>query len=307
MVRFFVVLGQVITLFLLMGVGFLLGRLNKITERGTVEMSTLVVYFATPCIIISSFQRDWDEAMLRTLALGTVATLGCYVLYIVVIQFLFRREEPDLRAPLRFGAMYGNTGFIGLPLVGAVLGEEALIFAVLGMVTFNITAFTHGVILMGGRESFSPKRVILNPGMVAVLIGLPLFLTRSQLPGPLYSAVNFIGNLNTPLAMVVIGAQMARADLLRTFRDGKLYLASAVKLLVMPAITAAALLPLHLDPVFYTVAVILGGTPSAGFTSIFAEQHHRDVEHAAQLVSLSTLLSAITLPVVAVAAEMLAG
>lgn len=304
--RFFIVLGQVSTLFFLMAVGYLLGKRGKLTAAATKEMSTLLVYFATPCVIIDSFQTDWDAGMLHALAVGAAAMVGCFVFYILSGYLFFRREERDLRAPLRFGAIYANTGFMGLPLVEAVLGREALLYGVVAMVVFNIFIFTHGVTVMGGREAFSVRKALLSPGLVSVALGLPLFLTRTSLPGPLHDAVHYIGNLNTPLAMVVIGAQMARADLPRTFRERKLYTAAAIKLLLMPLLTALILLPLRLDPVFYIVTVILGGTPSAGLTSILSEQYGRDVEHAAQLVSLSTLLSIFSLPAVTVLAETLA-
>lgn len=303
--HFLVVLGQVTTLFLLMGVGFVLAKRENLTLVGTSEMSFLLMYVVTPCVIIDSFQTEWEESTLRTLAVGTAALAGCYVVYILVSLLFFRKKKPDLQAPLRFGMIYGNTGFMGLPLVRAVLGEEALIFAVISMVVFNLFSWTHGVMLMGGRRAFSVKKLFLNPGVIAVTVGLPLFLLRLRLPGPVYSTVGFLGELNTPLAMVVIGAQMARADLLSTFRAGVLYAASAVKLLLMPTLTALLLLPLRLDPMFYAATVILSAAPAAGITSMFSERFGRDAARAAQLVSLSTLLSIATLPVMAVVAEML--
>lgn len=301
------VLGQVTTLFLLMGIGFFLGKTGRLSLVGTGEMSFLLMYIVTPCIIVGSFQTDWEGDTLRTLAVGTAALAVCYGVYILISLLLFRDKPADLQAPLRFGCIYGNTGFMGLPLVRAVLGEEALIFAVVSMVVFNVLCWTHGVILMGGRGAFSPKKIVLNPGVIAVAIGLPLFLLRLRLPGPLYNAVGFVGDLNTPLAMVVIGAQMSRADLLSTFREKELYAASAVKLLLMPAVTALLLLRLHLDPLFYSATVILAAAPTAGITSMFAERFGRDSARAAQLVSLSTLLSILTLPVVGVAAQILGG
>lgn len=303
--HFLVVLGQVLTLFLLMGVGFLLEKKDKLSMVGTSEMSFLLMYVVTPCVIVDSFQTDWDPALLRTLAVGTGAVGVCYVVYVLISLLLFRKREPDLQAPLRFGCVYGNTGFMGLPLVRAVLGEEALIFVMASMVMFQVFSWTHGVILMGGRRAFAPRKIVLNPGVIAVAVGLPIFLLRLRLPGPVYSAVRFMGELNTPVAMVIIGAQMARADLLGTFKGGVLYAASAVKLLVMPLLTALILMPLHLDPMFFSATVILAAAPSAGITSMFSERFGRDGAKAAQLVSLSTLLSILTLPVMAVAAELL--
>lgn len=305
--QFLVVLGQVITLFLLMGVGFFLGKTDRLSPAGTGEMSFLLMYIVTPCVIVDTFQTDWEPETLRTLAVGTAALAVCYGIYILVSLPLFPRQPDSLRASLRFGCVYGNTGFMGLPLVQAVLGEEALIFAVVSMVVFNVLCWTHGVILMGGKDAFSPRKILLNPGVIAVAVGLPLFLLRRRLPGPLYSAASFMSGLNTPLAMVVIGAQMSRADLRNTFRGRELYAASAVKLVVMPAIAALLLLPLHLNPLFYSATVILAAAPTAGITSMFAERFGRDPARAAQLVSLSTLLSVLTLPAAGAAAQILSG
>ncbi len=304
--RFFVVLGQVITLFLLMGVGFGLGRAGKISGHGTTEFSTLLLYVVTPCIIIDSFQTDYDPALLQTLGMGVACQCVCYGLYAVIVSFFFRRDPQELRAPMRFGAMYGNTGFMGLPLIQAIMGDEAVIFAVVALVVFNLWTWSHGLIMMSGRDQVSLRKMLINPGMLGLLGGLPLFLTRTTLPGPLYSAVGFVGSVNTPLAMIVIGAQMARADLGSTFRDRKLYGASAVKLLLIPIFTALVMLPFRGNHMLYVAAVILSGAPTAGVTSMFAEKFNKSPERTAQLVSFSTLLSIFTLPLIAVMAETIA-
>ena len=119
------------------------------------------------------------------------------------------------------------------------------------------------------------------------------------------SAVGFLADLNTPLAMVVIGGQMARTSLGSTFRRPDLYAVALLKLAAIPAVTALVLLPFHLPPLVYCSMVILAGTPTAGTSSILAQQFGRDAGSAAQMVTLSTLLSVLTLPVVAVAANLL--
>ena len=303
--QFFVVFGQVITLFLLMGVGFVLGRMKKFSAVTTSELSVLLLYVVTFCVSIDTFQTDWDMELLYTLGVGTVALGVCYFFYIVLLEAFFRKDPRDLQAPLRFGAIYGNCGFMGLPLVKAVMGDEALIFAMIFITMFSVMSWTHGVVLMNGKGAFSIKKAVLNPGVLATAVGLVLMLTGLRLPQPVNNAVVAIGELNSPLAMMVIGAQMARGDLLHTFREPKLYLASAIKQLLIPAITAAVLYPFHLDPMFYVTCVILAGTPVGGTTSMFAERFGRNTERAAQLVTLSTLLSILTLPLVAVLAEAL--
>lgn len=306
--RFLVVLGQVSTLFLMMGVGYVLGKWKKITAAGTGEMSSLLLYVVAPCIIIDSFQTDYDPSLLRTLAVGALVELVFFFLYAMIVKLFFRREDDDTRISFRFGSMYGNTGFMGLPLIQAIMGDEALIFAVVSLMVFNVVVWSHGYMMMNGSaKGFSLKNVLLTPGILAVVIGLPLFLAQLTLPGVLHTAVKYIGSMNTPLAMVVIGAQMARADLGALLRDKKLFEASALKLILIPIFTAVVLLPLRHNALLYTATVILSGAPTAGITSMFAERFDRAPERAAGLVSLSTLLSILTLPIIAVAAEAIAG
>ena len=305
--HFLIVFGQVVTLFLLVGVGFFLAKKELLSAETAGQMSFLLLYIVTPCVIVNCFETDWDAAMLGTLGKAVAVAVGSFVVYDLLSGLFFRRRDPDQGAPLRFGAVYANTGFMGLPLVLAVLGNDALIFAAIIMVTFNISSWTHGVVLMGGKQAFSPKKAILNPGVVGTVIGLPLFLLRLRLPGPIDGAVGYIAGLNTPLAMIVVGSQMARTNLGSTFRRVELYQASAVKLVLIPLLTALLLVPLHLDPLFYCTAVILSAAPSAGATAMFAERFGRDPAIAAQLVSLSTLLCVVTLPVMATLAQVLAG
>jgi len=296
--QFLVVLGQVGTLFLLMGVGFVLEKLGRLDRVGTGQMSSLLMYVVTPCVILDTFQVKCDAALLQVLGLGALAAAVCNGAYALLSAPLFRRAEAEARAPLRFGAIYGNVGFMGLPLVRSVLGEGAAIFAVVNMAVFNIATWTHGVVLMGGKAAFRPRKAVLNPGVLGVLAGLPFLLLGLELPGPIGAAVGFMADLNTPVAMVVIGAQMARADLPATFRDRELWAASGVKLIAVPILTALILLPLGLDPTFNAATIILAGAPTAGITAMFGESFRRCPERCAQLVALSTLLSILTLPVV---------
>ena len=305
--RFLVLRGPLPTLFHLWGGGLGRVRLGKISSHGTAEFSTLLLYVVTPCIIIDSFQTGYDDTLLKTLGVGVLCQMGCYALYALIVCFFFRKDESDLRIPFRFGSMYGNTGFMGIPLIQAIMGDEAVIFAVVALVVFNLWTWSHGLVMMSGEKRFSLKKMIVTPGVLGMLGGIPLFLTRTTLPGPLFKAVGFIGSLNTPLAMIVIGAQLARADLGSLLRDRKLYEGSAIKLLLIPLVTMAVMLPFRSNHLLYVAAVILSGAPSAGVTSMFAEKFDRSPERTAELVSFSTLLSIFTLPVVAVLAETIAG
>lgn len=311
--NFLVVAGQVITLFLLMGVGFILAQLGKLHTDGVAQMSYLVLYIVTPCIIIRSFETQRTEGMVSVLLVFFAAYMVCTLLAMLPALLSFRKETDARQGPLRFGMIFGNNGFMGLPLVMSILGPEAAIFGVVSAVGFNFLMWTAGVKIIGGKVTL--RQVLVNPATVGMVIGVPLFLTGWWAPSPdhwylpsmVTNAIGFVADLNTPLAMIVIGAQMAGADLKVSFTSLKIYFAAAVRLLLAPAIALVALLPFHLDPMSYCVCVILCAVPTAGATGMFAQRFEKDTAVAAQMVTVTTLLSAVTLPVFAVAAQHLSG
>ncbi len=302
---FLVVAGQVATLFLLIGAGFILAKLGALTPEGTSQMSTLALYVVTPCIMTRSFETQREAGMVGTLAVFLVAYTVCTLLGILLVQGFFRGEALDQRAPLQFGSSYGNNGFMGLPLVMSVLGSEAAIFGAVSAVTFNILLWTQGLHTMGGKVTL--RSALVNPATVGAAVGLTLFLTGWRPPAPVDNAISFMADLNTPLPMLVLGAQMAGADLRSAFTNGKIYLVAALRLLVAPLIALVVLLPFRLEPMSYCACVVLCAVPPAGATAMFSQKLYRDTALAAETVSAATLMSMLTLPLFATAAQSLSG
>lgn len=296
------VAGQVFTLFLLMSVGFLFAKRGRLTQDTLSRMSHLLLYVVAPCVIISNLESAaYTGELIRTVLLTAAALALIYGASMLLAAFLYPKCPAGERDALRFATIYGNVSFMGLPLVMGVLGSDAVIFCTVAIAIFNLATWTHGVVLMGGRENASPRKALLNPGVIGCAIGFFLFFTGLSLPGPVSAAVAHLGNMNTPLAMIVIGGQMASADLAATFRQPRLYAASALRLLGIPLATALLLIPFGLDGTAFTTLVILSACPAAGTTGIFAQRFGRGQETAAQTITLSTLLSILTLPLVAAA------
>lgn len=300
-----IVAGQVLTLFLLMAIGFVLRKKEKFTHTTQSQLSFMLLYVVSPCLIVDSMQIERNSGTLRSMGLAAVACCIFFAICIIITPLMFRKKEPDTRDVLRFGSIYSNAGFMGFPLIRAILGESAMVYATVFLIIFQVVHWTHGVVIMGGKENASLKRAVLNPGVFGFCIGILFFLLNIRLPWPVANAVSFVSSVNTPIAMIVIGAIMADADILKLLKIPALYAASAIKLVILPALTAAALYPLGLPPLVYCSVVILSAAPSAGVTSIFAERFERDTVTAAQSVTLSTLLSILTLPVFAALAQWL--
>lgn len=299
------VVGQVVTLFLMMGVGFVFAKLNWFSVKTSSQCTQLILYVVGPCIIITKLQIACTPETVRTMALAALGMALTYVVMIPLSQLLFRKEPENTRVVQRFGITYANNSFMGLPLLAGVLGDDALLFGVISMLVFFVFQWTHGVTIYGGKLSI--KTAVLNPGIIAILIGLLFFVTGFTIPSPVFNAMSFLGDLNTPLAMVIIGTQMARSNILEVLKKPKLYIAAAIKLIFVPAITIMLLLPLKLSPLSYCACVVLAACPTAGVTSMFAQKFGRDEVTSAQMVTLSTLLSIVTLPLFAVAARQISG
>mgnify|MGYP005759530885 FL=1 len=301
------VTGQVATLFLMMAVGFGLGKMKKLSSAGLSQMSFLLLYIVCPCVMIECFQVERTPELVQQLCVGAVIAVACYLVYLAISMFFFRRCPADTRDSLRFAMVYGNVGFMGVPLVQSILGSEALVYGALSLAAFNVTTWTLGVVIMGGKQAFSLKKAIINPGVIGLAVSLVIFFGGFRFPDAVSSTISFLGDLNTPLAMIVIGAQLAAADLGGAFRQPVLYLASFLKLILVPGLTALVLLPFGLPAGLYCALVLLAATPVAGTTSIFAQQFGRDTVPGVQVITLSTLLSIITLPVFAVIAKTISG
>jgi len=300
--------GSVITLLLMMAIGFVLAKLKLLTNVSLSQMSTLLLYVVCPAIMIDTvLAEERDLQTVTAMLIAAAVLVGTYIMNMLLIQLAYRRAKPEDRGVLRFCSIYGNTGFMGIPLIQAVLGAPGMLTTVMSLVVFNISIWTHGAVLIGGKERFNVKKAFLNPGVLGFVIALVLFALDVTLPGPVAKAVSFTGNLNTPLAMIIIGGQMAAVNLKELVRDGRLYVVSLLKLLVMPALTLLVLLPLGLDPILVVAAVILAGCPTAGSSSLLCQLAGKDTSLAARSVTLSTIFSVITLPVVAAIARLVTG
>lgn len=301
-----VVGSSVLTLFLLMAVGFVLGKLGILVKDTLARMSKVLLCVVSPAIMIDTFlAEERTAATVRGLLIAGGVLAVTYVLNMVLAQLLFRRSED--RGVLRFAVIYGNTGFMGIPLIQSVLGSAGMMPTVISLAVFSITTWTHGNVLIGGRKQLSVKKALINPGVIGFLIALVLFALQVKLPVPAARTVSYIGSLNTPLAMVVIGAQMASVDFRELLRDGRGWLVSALKLVAVPMVTMLVMLPLKLDPVVFMAIAILAACPVAGATSLFCQINGKDPAPAARAVTLSTVLCIVTLPVMAALAGILAG
>lgn len=297
--------GQVGVMFLLMALGFLVFRLRWIGDEAVAGITKLVVYFVTPAVIVEAFQRPFDATRLQTMGLVFGLDIVVFSLTAAFAALVFsRRLIPDAgrRTVLQFGTTYSNCGFLGIPLAQALLGTDGVLYVVSFIVTFHLFVWTHGAALFG-RERGTPlgKRLVelaLNPNIIATVIGMACFLASWRLPSLLDQAVDYVAAMNTPLSMVVVGANLAAISLRSVLRDRAAWLGTLVRNLVVPLLFTIGFLLLPIDPVARMATLIAVAAPVGAFVVMFSILHGRDTHFPTRLLTVSTLSSIVTIPLV---------
>ena len=225
---------QVITLFLLIFCGFFSAKGKLVDENGISTLNKIVLYFALPALTLYGLQKDASPELIHDLILVFFISLAIMILSGLIAYFLYRSEPNERRSVLTNLSMLSNSAYMGYPVVIATLGEDMLIYAVVFVGAFNLMCWTFGSFFFGGISAIQPKKLLTNPSLIAVIVGLVLFLTGWRLPGFINDALSMMGNVTTPLAMFVIGARLIDLRFAH-LQDWKLLLACALRLIIFPA------------------------------------------------------------------------
>lgn len=299
-----VVAEKVIVLFIMIAVGYGCARVGALKEEGMQQLTTILFYVVTPCLIINSLQNTMGVVSLGQLLLAGGLSFVSMVLAIILCFFLFRKAEEKRKQIMRFCIIYSNCGFMGLPLAQAILGDAGAAYASVFVVAYNILVWTHGVALLGSK-SMNLKKALLNPGLIGLAVGLPLFVLGIRLPAVLETPVSAMASVNTPLAMLVIGGYIARVPWREMFTGFDVYKVCFWRLLAVPTLFFLLLLIFRPEPVVATAVVVLAAAPCGANSVLFAAMFQGDTAMASKLVAMSTLFSVVTMPVFAVLGQWL--
>lgn len=308
MLQNFLTVGQqVLIIFILIAVGFICGKTKLIKEEGAQCITNIVLYAVTPCLMIEAFQREFDPSMLFNLALVVIAAFGVHLISIVISKLVVHDKDKSRQTVLRFAVIFSNCGFMCLPLEEALLGSEGVFYGGAFVAVFNIMVWTYGLVTMSGDiKQLSIKKLVLNPGIMGVLIGLIFFLLSFTLPVTLMAPVSFLADLNTPLPMLVIGYYLCKTSLKEALCDKKAYLAVALRLIVIPIISLLILYLCGMRGTLLLSTVIAASAPVAATTTMFATKFNKAVSLSVNLVSVSTIFSILTMSAIVAFAQTIA-
>ena len=294
---------QVGILFALMVVGFLCNRrklLNAVAIKGVTELLVLIV---TPCVIVHSFiQQKFAPSLLGDLGWALAMSVFAHAVGAAIAFLCLHDRNPNRGGVLRFAVIFSNAGFMGIPLEYALLGADGVFFGAMYVVVFNLVCWSLGVAVMcRGMKDVGLRALFVNAGTVGVALGLPFFLFSLKLPEVVGRPVEMLADLNTPLAMIMVGWYLAETDFRPVLRCCAAYGVAALRLVAVPLVVIAALVGVRacvptLNPVMAVAISTAAAAPTAALTTVIAARYDKDVSTATSLVSGTTLLSILTMP-----------
>lgn len=277
-------------------VGIVSIKIGLINANGVASLSNIVIYIASPALILNSFQNRLSASQLMDAGYMLLIITVLYGGAIIISKLFYRHSFPlD-----RFAIVFANLGFVGIPLAQSVLGPTSVIYMGIFVSYSNFWVWTYGLILASGSVAkMSVRKLLLNPCIVAMVIGIVMMACGLQFPGMVQESITQVSALNMPLVMIVLGSYLAQGDLKQYLKLPRFYLTCLGRLIVVPlaVVLALKLVPERLELVKLTI--LLGWTtPVAALMAIFSEKYEGDFSYSSVVVGMSTVFSLVTIPLV---------
>lgn len=303
------VVQELIVLVIVMAVGAVFGRRGLLDEKCTGYLNGVVMKIAFPALILASMDKDFTTELLRN-SLGLVVISACcfgaVIVFLEIWRKLSKRPEKEL-GMLQFLVIFGNTAFMGYPVISAIYGDTGVFYASMFNLMHNFVCFSYGLMLLKRDRKTSAKQLFGNVGFIATVIGFLIFIIPGTLPYVIHRPLEWVGNLTIPICLLIVGAKLGRAKPRDLVRPASIWMTSLIRLVAFPAVLLAVLGALHLNEYWIAIPTIIFGTPVALTAAAFAAEYGNDEYTVGKAVALSNLLAVVTMPIVVSAVMMVLG
>ncbi|WP_119327318.1 AEC family transporter [Companilactobacillus musae] len=297
-------INQIVLMFCLMLVGVLINKLKFMHGQTSSDLTNVLLYIVSPCLIINAFEQPYSGSRIKQFLLAVAGVFVLYIIEIIIAKLFFGHlKNQNLRRIAQYGSIYSNAGFMGIPLISALFGSQGVFYAVVSLAAFNIFSWTQGVALFrdnnsGTVEKADWRQVLLNPNIVAIFLGIILFVCSVKIPSIPNQIIKYVGSVNTPLSMIVIGNSLANIKFSREMLNKEIGFTILLRNLIFPIIGIFILKLIGVSGIAFYTTIVMAACPVAGLVVLFTLQVDGDAAPAISLMSLSTILSLITIPVV---------
>ena len=300
----FTVFFQMLAFLLMIGAGYFITRRGMLDEHANSQISGLLVHVFNPLLIVSSAADSVgliSSGDLRTVGLIASGMFAVFIPVGMMLSPLFDKDR-DQRKIFQLMFVFSNLGFIGIPVVSSIVGAEYVVYVTEFILIYTILLYTYGVGLLNRKFSLSALKEMVNPGTVLSLAALGIIIWEIQVPDFLKTAASYMGNATSPLALIAIGFQLAKADLKKIFGQLRLYVFAVVKLLVLPLLLLPLLKLMTSDVHLISVCMVMFGMPVGNIPLMLGMQKGIDVSTGSAAIILTTVLCVFTIPVLMFAA-----
>lgn len=299
----FVILMQMIQLFLVMALGYFLFKVKILDEEMNKRLTTLILSVTTPAMIIGSVLNTTVTQSLNDVLfvflIGFMTYIVLPIIGFIIVKIM--RVPKNQQGLYIFMTVFSNIGFMGFPVMKAIFGNSAVFYTAIFNMIFNLFVFTIGNQMLSygtGRKTQMNVKNILSPGVVASLVALFLYFTKIQFPDVIASTVNMVGDITTPIAMIIIGSTLATIPVKEVFTEFRIYPYTLIKQVIVPVIVYPLLKMFISDPLILGVTLIMISMPVGNSAVLFATEYGGDVSVAAKNIFMTTLLSVLTIPLI---------
>mgnify|MGYP005757887401 CR=1 FL=1 len=293
---------KMIVMFIILVVGIIAYKTKVVTKEGNSTLSDLLLLIVNPVVIFMSFQMEFTHELFIKLWISIGFAVICHIIAIAVSYIAIGKKVKDFEIE-RVSAIYSNCGFIGIPIISALFGQEGVFYLAAYIAVFNILLWTQGYMLMTGKKD---RKVILkgifSPCVIAAVLGIICFCFKISVFKEADEAFNHISNMNTPLAMLVAGVTIAQSDVINALKNIRLYYVCLLKLIIIPVVCAFVLKLFGADNVVTMTSIVEIACPVGASCTMFAIRYNKNAVYASELYVISTLFSAVSLPLVIMAA-----
>ncbi len=301
------VFNQIVIMFFIILVGIICYKIKFIDKDTNRRLSDIVLMLINPLVIFISYQRTFDSSLLYGLLISLLLAVITHFFGILVSVLVLRRRKQEADVAIeRFAVVYSNCGFIGIPLVNGIFGGEGVFYLTAYMTIFNLFVWTHGMITVSGKsDRKSILKALVSPSVIATVLGFLFFICRLILPDIINQSLKYMGDMNTPMAMLVAGVTIAQTDIRQLVRKFRIYYIAFLKLLFVPV---AMLLLFHLfdiPRIVLLTSVLAAACPVGVTINLFAIRFNKNYFYASELFTVTTVLSLITIPMIMLLANII--
>lgn len=293
-----IALNQILVMFIIIFIGIVCYKVRLIDEDTNKKLSNILLNLVVPLVIFVSYQSNSSQSLLKGLLISLVLAFVTHIAGILISTLLIRGDRADGLIE-RFACIYSNCAFMGIPIVNGIFGSEGVFYITAYMTAFNLFIWTHGVIMMTGKQEMKAMmKTLISPTIMAIVLGMICFIAQIRIPDILFQSLDYVASMNTPFAMLVAGVTIGQTNIKKLFIEFRIYFIALIKLLLIPVILLLLYSRFPIDKTVITTAILAASCPTAATGTLFALRYDKNALYASEIFAITSLLSMVTIPMV---------